>query len=238
MGEAEPTSQGGKKVRIQHMHIPDVSIPDSERSHTESRAVAWRMKVGAKRVVLDVVTGDFTLHKTLAAQVSDVSGTRFELPKPVPYESAVLLGLLLEGEQVSVFATAHGSRPEARIGVEEAYAVLHSAAAGIAVALRRGYALDRAEPSDEPSDLDRFPEPARDAFDVTPEMVAEFDRDVLRGLVVLHEEISPSGPAPASQAPAPEEVLAIKRLSGPRRRSVLDFLKSYARRGDVFSDES
>lgn len=214
----------GRKVRIRHIHIPDVSIPDSERSETESRAVAWRIQVGMGRAIVRVVTGDFTLHKDLAAQVADVTGTKFGLPKSMPYESAVLLGLLSEAGHVSIFSTAHGSRPGARMSEEDAYTLLRFAAAGVARAIRRGYGLDHIEPPGIPYDLDQFPEPTIDTFDVTAEMLAEFEVDVRDGVVTLHEEISWAAAAAILDAPA---IGGAGVPTGPNRRprkSIMDYI--------------
>lgn len=194
-----------ENIRIRHTHIPDVSIPDDDRSETESRAVAWRMNAGRSRVVVDVLTGDFSLHKDLAGQLTDRPGTTFGLPRSMPYETAVLIGLLTEEGQVSVFSTTDGFRQEARIGEAETYAILRSAAAGLARAIRRGYGLDSVEPSGVPYDMDLLPEPIMEEFDVTPEILEEFEGDVHDGVVILHEDVVPGTRVPPSPVAGEEE---------------------------------
>ncbi len=225
-----------EKVRIVHTHIPDVSIPDSDRSDTESRAVAWHMKAGRSRLVVRVATGDFSLHLLLAAQVTDTrdakAGTRFDLPAAMPYTTAVLLGLTSEEGQVSVFCSTEGPREGSRLGHEAGRAHLRRAAAGIAEALRRGRDLDRSDPSAEPHDLDQLPEPVIKEFDVTTGMLETFDRDVERGWILLHEELAGGERGKGASSRAEPERRDVTVRGGSAGRSVPGLLARHAVKGD------
>lgn len=228
-----------QKVRMVHVHIPDVSIPDDDRSDTESRAVAWHVKVSRSRVVVRVATGDFSLHLLLVGQVTgarDVKpSTRIDLPAPLRYETAVLLGLTSEEGQVSLFCSAEGAREGARLGDEETRALLRRAAAGVAEALRRGHDLDRGAPSGEPHDLDQLPDPVMDEFDVTADMLERFERGIEGGTVVLHEELARGDSERGGSARAAQEPRDVSVRGGSARRSVSGLLASHAVRGDPWS---
>lgn len=203
------------------MHIPDVSIPEDDLSDTEMRAVTWQITVGKGRTaVVDVATGCFSLHKDLAGHVTENPVLIFTLPKPLSYETAVLLGLRSSEGRVSVFSTTDVFREKTRIDGPGTYAILRLAAAGVATAVLRGHELDHEEPPETPYDMDQLPEPVSEEFDVTPEMLLEFDSQVESGTITLYEEISPD----------------TSETKASVRRSLMEFLKSRVVRGDVLSE--
>lgn len=210
-----------KEVLVRQIHVPETFIPDDHVSSIgELRGVVTGIDaiIGAaavKGIVIDVVTGAATVHKNLAGMIAK-PGTKFNLPKGMPYESAVVIGLQSmdeekdEGEEeVTVVDITHGSQEKSLMSEKKAYELLQFATTAVVAAMRRGRELDMAEPLEEPRDPDQAEEPIVEEFTVTREMVAEYRRGVQDKKITLFEEVSHS---------TPQESELLKMLRGGNRK--------------------